>query len=597
MASQYEVVDGLNMQQRLDQLATIDEDAFAEYFIKHMRDIFQFKKSSVIELLDDRDKPTITTIRNTLLLHVGELHEGYKNRTAINRQNMNKAHEDIYILGYNCLNPARASADLSTVYREDSKAGLSQAALETITEPVAEVVASNGTQHTNGDSNDGSPHGSEDNNGGSPHDSVDNNGGSPHDSEENNDSYNRHTEEQISHICQHLVALKKYIRDSFIASNDKQDQQLLNINELRQENSRLNSVIENHVNQIAMLEVTQAKMQHNINGLQKFVTELTNGAAAIVEQHTPYSLQTVSGTTAAVAIIAAVAKVADAPAGEDAIKVASPAPVVVEENNPSVTLPGLLPVMTQQDRLPKLDAAPTLEAAMEFNIFIGNVDEKHSTEDIKEFISTRSKIERQLIKVNEFPQRQEGSRAFKVAVPKNKTVHCLNLPWNNNIKAEHFKPKSNRATSGHMQTTKGKPTGKWSKGRYGSKHSGHNGFHGHAAGSGMQPTQHSHTSNYWHGPSPQPHGHSASAGTQWPAGPQWPSGPAIPTGPQGPTSYPPAGPIGFAAPPRHLGPSGHHQEPPRLTAPPWPTRPAVPPGQFGPPGSTGYPRNSFYGNY
>ena len=237
-----------------------------------------------------------------------------------------------------------------------------------------------------------------------------------------------------------------------------------------------------------------------------------------MEQHAPEYLQTTPGTAAAVAIISAVAKIADAPA--EMSSTASPATTTAGENNPSAPLSGQRPGVPQQDRLSNLDAAPTLDAAMDYNIFIGNVDEKHNPQDIKEFISTRSKIDKSLIKVNEFTQRQEGSKAFKVAVPKNKTLNCLNLPWNNNIKAEHFRPKPNKATSGRVQATKGKPNGKWSKGRYGSKNGGNNGFHGPAADSGMQPTQHLHQSNYWHGPSPQPHGLPAYTGTQGPARPQ-----------------------------------------------------------------------------
>ena len=101
MGSQGDAIDGLNMQERLDQIQSISEDAFAEYFIKHMKDIFNIKKSDVIELLEGRDRATINKIRNTLLLSIGELHEGYRSKTPIKRQNMNKAHEDIFILGYN----------------------------------------------------------------------------------------------------------------------------------------------------------------------------------------------------------------------------------------------------------------------------------------------------------------------------------------------------------------------------------------------------------------------------------------------------------------------------------------------------------------
>ena len=130
MGSQRGTDDGLNMQERLDQIANISEDAFAEYFLKHIKDIFNIKKSCVIKLLEDRDKATINTIRNTLLIRIGELHEGYRSKTPIKRQNMNKAHEDIFILGYNWLNPRQVSKNLRTVYREESKTVLSQSVME-----------------------------------------------------------------------------------------------------------------------------------------------------------------------------------------------------------------------------------------------------------------------------------------------------------------------------------------------------------------------------------------------------------------------------------------------------------------------------------
>ena len=110
---------------------------------------------------------------------------------------------------------------------------------------------------------------------------------------------------------------------------------------------------ENHVSRIAKLEITQARLLQSVNVLQKFVTELSNGAAAIVEQQAPHTPQTVSGTAAALAVVTAVARVA-APAGEDAAVGASPAPAADEENKPLSPPPGLLPVVLQQDRLPKL---------------------------------------------------------------------------------------------------------------------------------------------------------------------------------------------------------------------------------------------------
>ena len=236
MGSQSGAEEDVNMQQRLDQVADISEDEFAEYFLQHIKDIFQLKKGSIIDLLENRDKPAINTIRDTLLLRIGELHEVYRSKTPIKRQNMNKAYEDIYILGYNWLNPGHVTTDLSTVYREETKILPSQLDSEaTLPAPAAEVVDSSGAQQTNGDSIGDSPDYSDD-------------------SEENinvDNSYletqasnilqdNNQLEEKISNISQYISRMQQYIRDNFIAVKNKQDQQQLNINELQQENIKLN---------------------------------------------------------------------------------------------------------------------------------------------------------------------------------------------------------------------------------------------------------------------------------------------------------------------------------------------------------------------
>ena len=109
---------------------------------------------------------------------------------------MNRAREDIYILGYNCLNTERASTDLDKVYRDEPKAVLSQTGLEADTVPdhVAKVLDGSGSLQTIGEHSHGSPHYSGVDNHESPHDSEVNNGDSSHGNEDITDAYKKHTE-------------------------------------------------------------------------------------------------------------------------------------------------------------------------------------------------------------------------------------------------------------------------------------------------------------------------------------------------------------------------------------------------------------------
>ena len=78
------------------------------------------------------------------------------------------------------------------------------------------------------------------------------------------------------------------------------------------------------------------------------------------------------------------------------------------------------------------------------NIYIGNVLPSHTADEIKDFIHTHAKIDKELIKIQELSQNQvhPRSRAFKVSVPKGKLQDCLKLPWGTTVKAQPFRPKS-----------------------------------------------------------------------------------------------------------------------------------------------------------
>ena len=239
---------------------------------------------------------------------------------------MNKAYEDIYILGYNWLNPGQVTMDLSTVYREDTKILPSQTDLEaTLPAPAAEVVDNSGAQQTNVDSIGDSPDYSDDS---VEYINVDNSYLETQASNILQD--NNQLEERISNISQYISRMQQYIKDNFIAAKNKQDQQQLNINELQQENIKLNKMNENYVNRIAKLETTQTRLKVNVKSFQDFVGDLSNEAVAVVEQHAPEYLQTTPGSAAAVAIISAVAKIADAPA--EMSSTASPATTTAGEN-------------------------------------------------------------------------------------------------------------------------------------------------------------------------------------------------------------------------------------------------------------------------
>ena len=426
------------------------------------------------------------------------------------------------------------------------------------------------------------------------------------------------TEDNSATLGSHITRLYREIeamRTQFIINYESlrktNGEQKTKINELEMKVSNLNKHInENLTNRMAKYESKQGK-------LSSFVSKLTSEAVTTLEQHHPHLAASgaVSGEAAAAAVVMAAAAVATSPpvtvgatgsigapprssanAGSPPVPVPAtgtgntvPPPTLgTAPVNTGSTPPSSAPNVAQQIAPPpSLNAAPTLDAAPTYNIFIKNVDGKHNAQDVADFISTRSRTDENLIKVDEFPQRKDGSKTFKVAVPQNKTNVCLNLPWNNVI-AEPFRPKSKTATNGGRTNNRnGNYTSSRGNSKYSNKYKNHNGFRGSGSGIGRQSIWR--TNGTGQGYNPQSTGPTAAAGSQGSIGSQWPSSPPHTQGPPASFQTPPPG--SFPGPAGHSGSSGSYWATGHTGLPPGPAGHTGRPGPNGHTGTTGYYQN------
>ena len=110
--------------------------------------------------------------------------------------------------------------------------------------------------------------------------------------------------------------------------------------------------------------------------------------------------------------------------------------------------------------------APTINGAININgvskmdhIYIGNVLPTHTTEQIKDFIHLRAKIDKSHIKIQELSQnqREPRSKAFKASVPKGKLQACIKLPWDSTIKVQPFRAKPFGSATGPARKQANEP--------------------------------------------------------------------------------------------------------------------------------------------
>ena len=362
------------------------------------------------------------------------------------------------------------------------------------------------------------------------------------------------TDAHITRLYQDIQEMREQFMKNYSILNKRIVEKETWNTELEKEITSLKNQNMNLTKRMAKLETTQGRVS-------RFVTKLTNEAVVAIEQHHPHLKGAVSGEVAVAAVVVAAGSAASIPPVSDSTGVQVPAVNVgPQPPGPGSVNTGSLPsgpsplsagpytpgptqdAAQQNSVLPCLDAAPTLDAAPAYNIYLGDVGEKHNAQDISNFISTRSKMDKNLIIVHEFPPRHDGTKAFKVAVPQEKQQLCLSLPWKKII-AQPFRPKINKAASGWRKNTNRNYPGGWNNGNYGGNYRGNTGFRGSTAGYGKQPTQKTGSSGQGYRPQP-------------PNGSHWQPLSSNFHGPPSAGAWGHPGPAGYSRNPGSSGPTG-----------------------------------------
>ena len=521
---------------------TVDED-FCSYFCSHMQVIFIITKPDLIYALEERDIIILKQIREFLLCSAGNVFADCEGREAKTRRTPHTVCQDIHTLGSSILAKTKLP-DFSTVYKSDTK-----------------------TLPDTGDT----------------------------------DQYMQTpVEADITQIWHDIAILSRNMTQRTQYMDITVSSQLQKITKLESDYSALKDTNDTLNNKIARAESAQArqKIQFDLQlkDMAAALAVVTQGMAGQVQlpaqvpasplppsppprskwllsTHSSQDQGPLTGGHHSLVVQGMVHTLP--PQTQWLTSAVQHASGAQAQGSPTALQPPLNAQRMQQASPPPAQGStttmlPNLSAAPSYNVFIGNLSETETDQKVHDFLIKRTGIVSEHVVVHEIPQRNPGSKAFKVSVPQDKKQAILNLPWPQNTRAESYSAKSNKA--GNAQPN--------NSGRNGSNNNRNNPISNNRH-NGSPPAfrKPPHYTNGNHGsvsnlptgsPGPQwqpgPAGTAPPQGHTWAPGPPWlsgPAGPTVPTSPPGPTWPPsPTGPPGTTGPLNYYNSQYCYQQPP-----------------------------------